>query len=107
VATEYIGPLDDNSIEAEVVFPESIDMDVYPNPFNSTLTIRYNISKSENISLLMYELSGREIAVIDQGVKSAGQHSVSYCNSNLVSGLYLIKLTSERQTIMRKVLHIR
>jgi len=52
-------------------------------------------------------MNGREIAVIDQGVKSAGQHSVYYSNSNLTSGLYLLKLKSARQTIMKKVLHIR
>ncbi|NQU06856.1 MAG: T9SS type A sorting domain-containing protein [Calditrichaeota bacterium] len=108
VATEYIGPLGDNDIiEEEVVFPESIDLEVYPNPFNSALTIRYSISMSENISLLLFDVNGREIAVIDQGVKSAGQHSVVYSNSNLTSGLYLIKLTSARQTTMKKALLIR
>jgi len=108
VATEYIGLLgEEDSIEEEVVFPESVDLEVYPNPFNSTLTIRYSISMSENISLLMYDIAGREIAVIDQGVKSAGQHSVVYSNSNLTSGLYLLKLTSTEQTVMKKVLHIR
>ncbi|MCF7810633.1 T9SS type A sorting domain-containing protein [bacterium] len=108
VSTEYIGPLvEENRIEDEVVFPENNDLDVYPNPFNSTVSIDYNISKSENISLLIYDINGREIAVIEDGLKFAGQHFAHYSNSDLSSGLYILKLTSARQTIMRKVLLIK
>ena len=64
----------------------------YPNPFNSMVQIRYNLLKAENISLKVFDLQGREIAILVQGELEAGVHSFNWNADKYASGTYLIKL---------------
>jgi len=106
LATEYIGPLEDAGIKEDVTLPGSVVLEAYPNPFNSTITIRYSIPRRENISLLLYDVKGSESAIIEQGVKLAGRYSVVFDGENLSSGLYLLRFIGLKHIIVRKVLFI-
>jgi pectate lyase len=73
----------------------------YPNPFNPSTTVRYSLVKSGRISLKVYDVYGREIATLAEGMKSAGQHQEVLHGGALSSGIYFARLTTEKvsQTI--------
>ncbi len=64
----------------------------YPNPFNPTTSIRYSVSSDQFVSLKVYDLLGREIAVLVEAEIPAGEHSVIFDARDFVSGLYLYRL---------------
>ncbi len=70
----------------------------YPNPFNPSTVIGFTIGTQDlasvQVRLAVYDLLGREVAVLVNGVMSAGTHSVSFDASNLTSGMYIYQLTS-------------
>jgi hypothetical protein len=66
----------------------------YPNPFNPTTTINYSITSKGNVSLKVYDMLGKEVAVIVNEVKEAGNYSVTFNASELPSGIYFYNLTS-------------
>ncbi len=67
----------------------------YPNPFNPSTTITFAIPQNAAVTLTVYDVSGRRIAVLVDGQMSAGSHSVSFDASGLVSGVYMYTLESD------------
>jgi len=70
----------------------------YPNPFNPATTIRYQLSDFSYLKLAVYDLLGREVAVLVNGVQESGKHSVTWNAAGLSSGAYLARLTSGRHS---------
>lgn len=64
----------------------------YPNPFNATTTISYDLPQAGHVSLRLFELLGREVAVLKDGFVEAGSHRVTFDGSNLASGIYFARL---------------
>jgi len=75
----------------------------YPNPFNPVTTINYDLPKGDNISLIVFDVMGREIAKLVNGYKSAGTHSINFNASNLVSGVYFVRLEAGDFSQVQKV----
>lgn len=63
-----------------------------PNPFNPTTTIAYQLAAPQHIRLAVYDLLGRELAVLFDGPQVAGQHSIVWEAANQPSGMYLYRL---------------
>ncbi len=83
----------------------------FPNPFNPSTTIRYNLGKSTVVSLKIYNLLGQEIRVLVNETQSAGQQSVTWNGRNnfgapVVSGIYLYRIETENFTASRKLVLI-
>ncbi len=73
--------------------PNTFQLDQnYPNPFNPTTTIKYSIPQQAFVSISVYDLLGREVAVLVKEEKSAGNYSVKFDANNLSSGVYLYKM---------------
>ncbi len=66
----------------------------FPNPFNPNTTINYSIPKSGFVTLKVYDLLGREMAVLVNGNAPAGNYSVDFYAGNFSSGVYFYKLES-------------
>ncbi len=64
----------------------------YPNPFNPTTSIRFSLQSSHVTRLTVYDILGREVAVLAEGMMSAGSHQATFDGSNLASGVYLVRL---------------
>jgi hypothetical protein len=64
----------------------------FPNPFNPSTTILFSIPKESYVSLQVFDLLGRSVATLVDGVKSAGVHKVTFTGNNLTSGVYIIRL---------------
>ena len=66
----------------------------YPNPFNPTTNIQYSVPSNADVRLAVFDMLGREVAVLVNGVRTAGNYSVNFDATNLSSGMYLYRLQS-------------
>ncbi|MEM6646154.1 MAG: endo-1,4-beta-xylanase [Bacteroidota bacterium] len=65
----------------------------YPNPFNPTTTIRYALPATSQVSLRVFDVLGRQVALLHDGVQAAGWHNAVFASAaDLASGLYLYRL---------------
>ncbi|MEX0778188.1 MAG: YCF48-related protein [Balneolales bacterium] len=81
----------------------------YPNPFNPTTQINFELHEPAEVDLRVYDLMGREIAILVNEQKSAGSHQASFQASglNLASGLYLYKLEAGSSVITKKMMLVK
>ncbi|MCU7493480.1 MAG: YCF48-related protein [Bacteroidota bacterium] len=81
----------------------------YPNPFNPETVINYSLASAENVKLKVYDVLGKEIAVLQEGFKPAGNHSVRFnvLDYNLVSGIYFYRLEAGKFAQTRKMLLVK
>jgi hypothetical protein len=79
----------------------------YPNPFNPTTIIRYAVPSQSDVRLTVVDMSGREVAVLAQGVQDAGEYLVRFAPENLASGVYFYKIQAGSFTATRKMLYVR
>jgi len=69
----------------------------YPNPFNPNTTISYQLPSAGIVSLKVYDMLGREVVVLVDGVKEAGYYNATFNGSDLASGIYFIRFTATPQ----------
>jgi hypothetical protein len=76
----------------------------YPNPFNSTTTIRFAIPEKRHVTLKLFDLLGREVATLKNEVLSVGTYSVRFDATGLTTGVYFIKMSAGEFRDIKKVL---
>jgi glucuronoarabinoxylan endo-1,4-beta-xylanase len=76
----------------------------YPNPFNSTTTIEYSVAREGFVKLAIYDILGREIRTLVEKIMPAGKHTVNVEVNGLAPGIYFYKLTSEGNSIQKKMI---
>jgi hypothetical protein len=84
----------------------------YPNPFNPTTTITYSIPEKSNVTLKVYDVSGKCIARLVDGEQEKGVHAVEWVGkdekgTSVASGIYLYRLAAGNRTISRKMVLLR
>jgi len=84
----------------------------FPNPFNPTTTIRFSLPDLAYVRLSIVDLLGREVAVIADDVRAAGDHIVVSDGRNssgvdVSSGVYVYRMTTAEQTLSRKLMLLR
>lgn len=67
-------------------------MGIYPNPFNGTTRISFGLPQAGDVSVKIFDLSGREVATLMNSNLQAGNHEVTWQADGMSSGLYLVKL---------------
>jgi len=73
----------------------------YPNPFNPVTVIGYQIPEQSEVRLEVFDMLGRRVAMLADGVQSAGTYSAEFDASNLASGAYMYRLTANQQERVR------
>ncbi len=76
----------------------------YPNPFNPTTSIIFELPEQVHARLAVYDLLGREVDVLVNGSMAAGQHEVKFSAANLPSGTYFYKLEAGSFVELRRML---
>ncbi len=66
----------------------------YPNPFNPQTTIPFALPSSQKVSLVVYDMLGRQLEVLVDGVMSAGNHQAVWNAQNMPSGMYVYRLAT-------------
>ena len=85
----------------DIVAPASVsdasnvpaNIELWPNPFQTQTTLQYNLSSSEDVSLSVHDLLGREIENIQEGTQTAGVHQITFDGSHEPAGIYMYELT--------------
>jgi photosystem II stability/assembly factor-like uncharacterized protein len=75
----------------------------FPNPFNPTTVISYQLSASSNVTLKIYDVLGREVETLINEKESAGSHSVNFDATTLPSGVYFYRLVAGNMTATKKM----
>ncbi len=77
----------------------------YPNPFNPNTTIEYSIPKTTNVTLKVYNILGKEVAVLVNGLQTAGNYRVEFsANSGYASGVYFYRIQAGSFVQTKKLL---
>jgi hypothetical protein len=78
--------------------------EAYPNPFNPSTTIKFNLNKSGNVSLKVYNVMGQLVrTIIDNEYKNTGEFNIRVNMDKLTSGVYFYTLTQDANTITKKM----
>jgi len=75
----------------------------YPNPFNPTTTIEFSLPEATTARVAIYDMLGREVAVLADGRMTAGAHSVEFDASALSSGVYFYRLEAGSFNAVKKM----
>jgi hypothetical protein len=79
----------------------------FPNPFNPSTTIRYELPRASQVSLTVYDILGRQVSVLVNERRDAGVHEVKFDGSKVASGAYFYRLqagdfvSSKRMLILK------
>lgn len=105
VIIDFTANVNPVSVEEEKTFIEEYFIEQnYPNPFNPSTKINYGIKKAGNVEISVYNILGNKVATLVNGFKSAGNHSISFNASNLSSGVYFYKISSNGFIETRKMI---
>jgi hypothetical protein len=77
--------------------------DAYPNPFNPTTNIAFDLPVASDVALEVFDVLGRKVATLVDGSLPAGNHTEMWDASNTSSGVYFARLTTENTTATTKV----
>ena len=95
----------ENGQSAEILIGYKLSQN-YPNPFNPATTIKYNLPKSCNVVLNVYNLSGQKIKTLVNGFQKMGEHEITWQPAGLLSGIYSYRLqVHEISEIKTLILH--
>jgi predicted GH43/DUF377 family glycosyl hydrolase len=95
-------------IEEKSTIPKLTHLsDSYPNPFNPETTIRFGISKDSHVKLAIYDVLGREVAVLLNDKKTAGEYRANWNAAGFPSGVYFYRLEAGEFTETHKITLLR
>ncbi len=90
--------------EAATAAPSGFRLEAnYPNPFNPETTFRFSLPEAGEITLRIFDLLGREVAVPASGRYGAGEHRVRFHADGLASGVYFCRLEAGDRIRTRKI----
>ncbi len=79
----------------------------YPNPFNPTTTIAYDLPRSGKVEVSVYNILGQKVATLVNGAQKAGRYKVQVDASQWASGLYFFRVQYDGQQVVRKMLLVK
>lgn len=93
-----------SAIEPEL-FPTTFALNAaYPNPFNPTTTLTFDVPRTSPVTLGIYDLAGRRVSTLVDGIATAGRHSVRWDASKQASGVYLVWMSTPGGSFVQKVI---
>ena len=73
-----------------ILYPSSFALHpAFPNPFNAYVTLKYDIPAQTHVTMKVFDLSGREVAVLVDGIVTAGQYQAAWDARLAASGVYI------------------
>ncbi|MEG8946109.1 Ig-like domain-containing protein [Rosettibacter firmus] len=93
------------SVETITGIPNSFSLSQnYPNPFNPSTVIDYQIPVQSKVDLKVYDILGREVAVLVDEIQNPGNYRVTFNASNLSSGVYYYRLKANNYSESKKMI---
>jgi hypothetical protein len=79
----------------------------FPNPFNPETILRFGIAADGEYKLTVYDISGKDVTILQDGFKKAGEYSIKFDGSGLASGIYFYKLEGNKFSETNKMILIK
>ncbi|MCH8487423.1 MAG: chitobiase/beta-hexosaminidase C-terminal domain-containing protein [Candidatus Cyclonatronum sp.] len=79
----------------------------YPNPFNPTTNIRYTLAEATNVTLSVYDILGRRVAMLVNEHQAAGQYIINFDASRLASGTYIYRIDAGTFVSTKKMMLVK
>lgn len=76
----------------------------YPNPADNATTIVYSLNQASNINLMVFDITGKQVLSLNEGIVNAGQHEINLELSKFNSGVYFYTLQAGDQKVSRKMI---
>jgi len=97
-----------SSVEAETEIPMDYSLSQnFPNPFNPTTNISFNLPTASNVSLKVYDMLGQEVAIVLNQFMNAGRFEVKFDASSLPTGIYTYSLSAGNFQSIKKMMLIK
>jgi hypothetical protein len=79
----------------------------FPNPFNPTTTIQYQLPQDAKVTLKIYDILGSEVATLVNEEQEAGYKEIQFIGSNIASGMYVYRLIANNYVSVKKMLMVK
>jgi len=89
--------------EEEIVLPQAVSLQAYPNPFNSATRVSFRIPQSADIQISIYNILGERVSALWDGPLAAGEHSLTWVAAPFPSGAYFVRLMAGGQGRTMKI----
>ncbi|MEX0662974.1 MAG: right-handed parallel beta-helix repeat-containing protein [Balneolaceae bacterium] len=90
-------------IHVDELITEHKLMPNYPNPFNPTTTIHYQVREQSDVKIEVYDVIGRRVQILADGNQFSGEYRVNFDARNLASGVYLIRFIAGNHMDVQKM----
>ena len=99
----------ESSISTEyILIPREFDLSpAYPNPFNPVTTLRFALPEKVEVSIVIYNLQGRQIEALRDGYMEAGYHQVVWNANRYPSGMYFTRMIAGDYVKTQKLMLIK
>jgi len=96
----------------EVVVEKTELLHPYPNPFNPVTNIDFALKNPGSINLVVFDIRGRRVKVLESGHRDMGHHTVSWFGDNssgqrVASGVYFVRLVADGQNMIKRMLLVK
>jgi hypothetical protein len=90
----------------EITIPATVtgELNSFPNPFKENNTITFTLDKPAHTTLAVYDITGKQVAVLVNGMLPAGNHKAEFSGNHLPAGVYTLKLLYNGKIVTRKLL---
>ncbi|MFA6471731.1 MAG: T9SS type A sorting domain-containing protein [Candidatus Latescibacterota bacterium] len=75
---------------------------VFPNPFNPRTTISFTLNRKENVALTVFSVTGQKVADLVSSPMEAGRHTVTWDAAGCSTGVYLVRLSDGKRSVVSK-----
>ena len=117
VAVDGIGEIESVVVALEIVSSgsnvvQALGLSNYPNPFNPSTEVIYTLPANAAVTLKVYNIIGREVNTLVEGVKPAGEHRIVWDGTDdsgvkVASGIYLYRLQAGATSLTKKMVLLR
>lgn len=106
--TSFLAPVSTSIDEGTSSLPTQFELKGnYPNPFNPTTNIAYSVPTNSEVQLAVYDMLGRQVAILVNGTQAPGNYTVNFDATNLSSGMYLYRLQAGNFTQTQKMMLVK
>ena len=108
LGTYYFDQLSDVDERQGAAIPAGYELGrPYPNPFNSTIRIEYRIPAAGEVSVVVYDVTGRVLSELCHGWKRAGRYSAEYRPDGIAGGVYFVRFGAGDFVMTQKIVYLK
>jgi len=92
----------------QAMMEQSLNLNVYPNPFSGAENVSYDLSQPSEVQLILYDMTGRQVATVIHETQSPGSYhyEINADKYHLEPGVYLLKMIAGEGAVSRQIMKL-